>query len=100
MLVAYLLLIHFCIVIFQEWRNEEMALIDEVYSGPERKAALVGLLEQEAHLIASIDRHKLVADEENKDEDQECFKQGLCNLSVFVMSGNLQSVKLKTADIS
>ena len=95
MLVAYLLLIQFCIVIFQEWRNEEMALIDELYSGPERKAALVGLLEQEAHLIASIDRHRLVADEENK-----FFKEGLCNLSVFVMPGNLQSEKLKTADIS
>ena len=53
MLVAYLLLIHFCIVIFQEWRNEEMALTDELYSGPERKAALVGLLEHE--LPPSID---------------------------------------------
>ena len=29
MLAVYLLLIQFCIVIFQEWRNEEMALIDE-----------------------------------------------------------------------
>ena len=49
MLAVYLLqLIQFCLVIFQEWRNEEMALIDELYSGPERKAALVGLLEQEA----------------------------------------------------
>lgn len=52
----------------EKWRNEEMALIDELYSGPERKAALVGLLEQEAYLISSIDRHKLVADEENKDK--------------------------------
>ena len=79
-----------------------MALIDELYSGPERKAALVGMLEQEAHLIASVDRHKLVADEENNQgqEDQEFFEQGLCNLSVFVMSFNLQSEKLKTADIS
>ena len=73
MLASYLLLIQFCIVIFQEWRNEEMALIDELYSGPERKAALVGLLEQEAHLIASIDRHKLVADEENKDKRIKSF---------------------------
>lgn len=52
----------------EKWRNEEMARIDELYSGPERKAALVGLLEQEAHLIASIDRHKLAADEENRDK--------------------------------
>lgn len=52
----------------EKWRKEEMARIDELYSGPERKAALVGLLEQEAYLIASIDRHRLVADEENTDK--------------------------------
>ena len=81
---AYLLLIQFCIVIFQEWRNEEMALIDELYSGPERKAALVGLLEQEAHLIASIDRHKLVADEENKDKRIKSFLNKVCSTCVFL----------------
>ena len=101
MLVVYLLLIQFCIVIFQEWRNEEMALIDELYSGPERKAALVGLLEQEAHPIASIDRHKLVADEENRDKRIKSFlNKVLFNLCVFVMSCNLQPDKLKTAHIS
>ena len=84
MLVAYLLLIHFCIVIFQEWRNEEMALIDELYSGPERKAALVGLLEQEAHLIASIDRHKLVADEENKGNRINSFLNKVCATCLFL----------------
>ena len=81
MLVAYSLLIQFCIVIFQQWRNEEMALIDELYSGPERKAALVGLLEQEVHLI---DRHKLVADEENKDKRIKIFLNKVCSPSVFL----------------
>ena len=76
--------IQFCIVIFQEWRNEEMALIDELYSGPERKAALVGLLEQEAHLIASIHRHKLVADQENKDERIKSFLNKVCSTFVFL----------------
>lgn len=61
-----------------EWRTEEMALIDELYSGPERKAALVGLLEQEAYLIASIDRHKLVADEENNDKRIKNFLNKVC----------------------
>ena len=84
MLASYLLLIQFCIVIFQEWRNEEMALIDELYSGPERKAALVGLLEQEAHLIASIDRHKVVADEENKDKSMKSFLNKVCSTCVFL----------------
>ena len=102
MLVAYLLLIQFCIVIFQEWRNEEMALIDELYSGPERKAALVGLLEQEVHLI---DRHKLVADEENKDKRIKIFLNKVCSPSVFLWCRvtyfcNLQLENLKTADIS
>ena len=58
MLAVYLLVIQFCFVIFQEWRNEEMALIDELYSGPERKAALVGLLEQEANLTLQDGRKK------------------------------------------
>ena len=61
-----------------------MALIDELYSGPERKAALVGLLEQEAHLIASIDRHKLVADEENKDKRIKSFLNRVCSTCVFL----------------
>ena len=56
-----------------EWRKEEVARIEELYSGPERKAALVGLLEQEAYLIASINRHKLVADKENKDKRVKGF---------------------------
>ena len=43
-----------------------MAHIDATTSGAERKAALCGLLEQEAQLIASIGRHKVVADEENR----------------------------------
>ena len=84
MFAAYLLLIQFCIDIFQEWRNEEMALIDKLYSGPERKAALVGLLEQEAHLITSIDRHKLVTDGEDKDKRIKSFLNKVCSTCVFV----------------
>ena len=61
-----------------------MALIDELYSGPERKAALVGLLEQEAHLIASIDRHKLVADKENKDRRIKTFLNKVCATCLFL----------------
>ena len=61
-----------------------MALKDELYSGPERKAALVGLLEQEAHLIASIDRHKLVADEENKDKRIKSFLNKVCATCLFL----------------
>lgn len=66
------------ITLCSEWRNEEMALIDELYAGPERKAALVGLLEQEAYLIASIDRHKLAADEENREKRVKNFLNKVC----------------------
>ncbi|NXP79122.1 IQUB protein, partial [Ramphastos sulfuratus] len=48
------------------WRQEETEQINRSLTGAERKAALCGLLEQEAQLIASIGRHKLNADEENR----------------------------------
>ncbi|XP_063998075.1 IQ and ubiquitin-like domain-containing protein isoform X3 [Pogoniulus pusillus] len=48
------------------WRQEETEQINRSLTGAERKAALCGLLDQEAQLIASIGRHKLHADEENQ----------------------------------
>ena len=49
-----------------EWRQEELETIDASLAGAKRKAALCHLLEQETQLIASIGRHKLEADTENK----------------------------------
>lgn len=61
--VQYLL---YCILhVYSVWRQEEIAYINETTTGAERKAALYCLLEQEAQLIASIGRHKIVANEEN-----------------------------------
>ncbi|XP_067171517.1 IQ motif and ubiquitin-like domain-containing protein [Apteryx mantelli] len=48
------------------WRQEEIEQINRTLTGTERKAALCGLLEQEARLIASVGRYKLDADEENR----------------------------------
>ncbi|XP_065845385.1 IQ motif and ubiquitin-like domain-containing protein [Oscarella lobularis] len=48
------------------WRKDELAKIDESLKGPERKAALCSLLEQEAELIASIGRHQIVADDDRR----------------------------------
>ncbi|XP_062457638.1 IQ and ubiquitin-like domain-containing protein isoform X2 [Rhea pennata] len=48
------------------WRQEEIERINRTLTGTERKAALCGLLEQEAQLIASIGRYKVDADEENR----------------------------------
>jgi len=47
------------------WRQEQLEYINSVCEGAERKAALCGLMEQEAELIASIGRHKIQADAKN-----------------------------------
>ncbi|NWR72889.1 IQUB protein, partial [Centropus unirufus] len=48
------------------WRQEETERINRTLTGAKRKAALCELLEQEAQVIASIGRHKLNGDEENR----------------------------------
>ena len=55
------------------WRVDELRAINETTSGPERKAALCGLLEQEAQLIASIGKHKIEAGKEHKKKAVERF---------------------------
>ena len=60
-LLASLCVTTSCIT-FLVWRQEELSRINSSLFGPERKAALCQLLEKEAELIASIGRHKLVAD--------------------------------------
>lgn len=57
----------------EKWRQEELARIDVTLTGAERKAALCMLLEQETQLIASIGRHKLEADADNKDKRIQDF---------------------------
>ncbi|XP_070611537.1 IQ motif and ubiquitin-like domain-containing protein [Erythrolamprus reginae] len=50
------------------WRQEELEGINNTFTGPERKAALCGLLEKETQLIACIGRHKLEAMEDNHEK--------------------------------
>ena len=50
----------------ESWRMDEVDRINSTLQGPERKAALCALLEQEAELIGSIHRHKSLADKENE----------------------------------
>jgi len=57
----------------EKWRFEEKDRIDRELSGAERKAALCQLLDQETQLIASIGRHKLDADEENRQKRIQGF---------------------------
>jgi len=57
---------------------EELGHINEELSGPERKAALCALLEQETQLIASIGRHKIEATKENKEKSIQRFLDKVC----------------------
>ena len=59
------------------WRKDELERINNTTAGPERKAALCLLLEQEATLIASIGRHKVVADVENQDKQVKQFLEAV-----------------------
>ena len=59
------------------WRKDELERINNTTAGPERKAALCMLLEQEATLIASIGRHKVVADVENQDKQVKQFLEAV-----------------------
>ena len=53
------------VILYVVWRQEQLEYINSVCEGAERKAALCGLMEQEAELIASISRHKIQADANN-----------------------------------
>jgi IQ and ubiquitin-like domain-containing protein len=52
----------------EKWRMEEVSKINATKSGAARKAALAVLLDQEAELIATIERYKIEASKENKEK--------------------------------
>ncbi|XP_076976456.1 IQ motif and ubiquitin-like domain-containing protein isoform X1 [Tamandua tetradactyla] len=55
------------------WRQEELTRINQSFTGAERKAALCELLEKETQIIASIGRHRYIADVENQDASIQAF---------------------------
>jgi hypothetical protein len=52
----------------EKWRLEELAKINSAKTGAARKAALAMLVDQEAELIATIERYKIEASKENKEK--------------------------------
>lgn len=52
----------------EKWRLEELAKINASKTGAARKAALAMLVDQEAELIATIERYKIEASKENKEK--------------------------------
>ena len=65
-----------------EWRQEELMRINETLSGAERKAALCMLLDKETQLLASIGRHKLEADADNREKFIQDFLEKVGSASV------------------
>uniref|UniRef100_A0A8D0MPC4 IQ motif and ubiquitin domain containing n=1 Tax=Sus scrofa TaxID=9823 RepID=A0A8D0MPC4_PIG len=55
------------------WRQEELARINQSFTGAERKAALCELLEKETQIIASIGRHRYIAYTANREASIEAF---------------------------
>lgn len=53
----------------EKWRLEELEKINSTKTGASRKAALAMLVEQEAELIATIERYKIEANKENQERN-------------------------------
>lgn len=53
----------------EKWRLEEIDKINFAKTGAARKAALAMLVDQEAELIATIERYKIEANKENQDKN-------------------------------
>ena len=66
------------------WRQEELGRINASTSGPEHKAALCALLEQEAQLIASIGRHRLEAGKQHTEDQKKKFLDAVRDSSCLV----------------
>lgn len=59
----------------EKWRIEEVLKINATKTGAARKAALALLLDQEAELIATIERYKIEASKENKEKQIQYLLQ-------------------------
>lgn len=59
--------------VYVEWRQKELARINETLSGAERKVALTHLLDEEAQLISCIARRRYGAIEDNKKRTIKTF---------------------------
>ncbi|XP_065740270.1 IQ motif and ubiquitin-like domain-containing protein [Phocoena phocoena] len=55
------------------WRQEELARINQSFTGAERKAALCELLEKETQIIACIGRHRYIAYTANQETSIQAF---------------------------
>jgi hypothetical protein len=67
----------------EKWRFEELTKINATKTGASRKAALAMLVDQEAELIATIERYKIEANKENKEKRiQFLLEKVIFNLNI------------------
>jgi len=76
--------VQLCVEYVIEWRQKELARIDETLSGAERKVALTHLLDEEAELISCIARRRFGAIEDNKKTAVKMFLKKARTLSCTV----------------
>ena len=64
------------------WRQEELARINQSFTGAERKAALCELLEKETQIIASIGRHRYIAYTANQEALIQAFLDKVSKVTI------------------
>ncbi|XP_004707921.2 IQ and ubiquitin-like domain-containing protein [Echinops telfairi] len=77
------------------WRQEELARIDQLFTGAERKAALCELLEKESQLIASIGKHRFIAGQENQEAAIKAFLDK-CSAPKIWKTGSGKTIEMDT----
>lgn len=65
------------------WQREELAHINQSFTGAERKAALCELLEKETQIIASIGRHRYVAYMANQEALIQAFLDKVSEVTII-----------------
>lgn len=65
------------------WRQEELARINQCFTGAERKAALCELLEKETQIIASIGRHRYMANMANQEALIQAFLDKVSKVAII-----------------
>lgn len=65
------------------WRQEELARINQSFTGAERKAALCELLEKETQIIACIGRHRYIAYTTNQETSIQAFLDKVIEVTII-----------------
>ena len=68
----------------EKWRLEEIEKINMDKTGAARKAALAMLVDQEAELIATIERYKIEANKENKDKNIQILLEKVKKIKIKI----------------